>query len=68
MGYFGTARVHDKEQHSSRGWRAWQPLDVLGYIHCTVPVPEMISRPGAIRKLIYSVSARTLAVRPKRGV
>jgi hypothetical protein len=44
--------------------RPVQSLDVPGHIHCTVPGPEMISRPGAIRKLVYSVSARTLAVRP----
>ena len=47
--------------------RPVQSLDVPGHIRCTVPVPEMISRSGAIRKLIYSVSARALVVRPKRG-
>jgi len=45
--------------------RPLQSLDVPGYIH--FPVPEMISRPGAMRKAVYSVSARTLAVRRKRG-
>ena len=46
--------------------RPGRSLDVPGYIHCTAPVSEMISMPGAIRKLVYSVSARTLTVPRKR--
>ena len=47
--------------------RPVQSLDVPGYVHCRVSIPEMISRHAAIRELVNSVSARTLAVQPKRG-
>jgi hypothetical protein len=58
VGYFGTRVCTANSNMLLEDGRPVQSLDVLGYIHRTVPALEMISSPGAIR---------TLAVRSKRG-